>query len=1011
MSEDVPVGDAVPRRRTRLPSLLAKAAIGILLAALLLVGAIGLLLDTDLGHRLILDRIAAIAPDNGLRIRVGRIEGSIWGRTELRDVRLYDPEGLFAEAPQIELDWQPLAWLAGRLLIDNVATDLAIVRRLPKLIDDAPGPSLPDYDVHVGRLRIDRLRIDEAVAGRRRFARVAGEMEFRRGRALARLDARMRDGGDRLALLVDAAPGRDQLDLDLRLDGPGDGLFARLLGTREAVKIELGGDGSWRRWAGSARLDVGGRRSGELRLAAETGTYGAAGWLAPARFLSGVPAELAGPRLLVGAEGRLSDGVVEGRASARSAAMRLAVRGGVDLRRNSYRDLRFAAELLRPALGFEGARLTGVLDGRFDGGSFAYRLAAARVRLGAIALEDVTASGAGRLAAGPLALPLHARAGRVAGLGDDIAEILADLSATGTLVLDGDRLSGRGLRLDAARLRGRLGLDADLGSGRVAADATGAVDGYRVAGIGTADLSGALSARSDGGDTSFSGTARALFRRLDSETLRWASRGLPRIETSFATAADGRLRFPELRLDAPSLQLRGSGASLGDGAFSVRLAGRHRHWGPLAARLGGSAARPRIALRLARPAPMLSNVSLDVEPAAGGFAFRADGGSALGPFQGRGSVALRGSQAAIVRVASLSLGGATGAGTLRQGAGGVAGRIDLHGSLSGPVDFTLPGGRQRVEGRLVASDARLGALPLGSGRLEGFVQAGTGEYATGLEGRLRFDGVADRLWAASGLDQVRLSGPLRVDAELSGTAARPQLRGSLRLDRGRLTSAATGTEIEALEADGRFDESRLTLQSVSGRTDGGGTVSGQGWVDTAGRADLRLEARQAFLLARPELQARLTGPVRVQSEGAGGLVSGDLRLVNGAIRIGRSPGGSSGDGPGGGGEWRLALRLSGDRLAIAGRGLDSMWRAALEIRGSVASPQISGEAELVRGRYMLLGQPVELRRGTMLFDGETPPDPRLDILAAGPGPGIRITGRASRPEIGLDNPLAPSQLE
>ncbi|MCA1684107.1 MAG: hypothetical protein LC708_03145, partial [Actinobacteria bacterium] len=469
-------------------------------------------------------------------------------------------------------------------------------------------------------------------------------------------------------------------------------------------------------------------------------------------------------------------------------------------------------------------------------------------------------------------------------------------TATGTLLLDGDRLSGRDLRLAAARLRGRLGLDADLGSGRFAADATAAVDGHRVAGIGTADLSGALSARSDGGGTSVTGTGQAVFRRLDSETLHWASGGLPRIETSFATAADGRLRFPDLRLIAPSLQLRGSGASLGDGAFSVQLAGRHRVWGPLAARLGGSAARPRIALRLARPAPMLSNVSLDIEPAAGGFAFRANGGSALGPFQGRGTVALRGGQAAIVRVASLSLGGATGAGTLRQGAGGVAGRIDLRGALSGPLDFTLTDGRQRVEGRLVASDARLGALPLGSGRLEGFVQAGTGRYGTDLQGRLRFDGAADRLWAASGLDQVRLSGPLRIDAELSGTAARLALRGSLRLDRGRLTSAASGTEIEALEADGRFEGSRLTFQSLSGRTDGGGSISGEGWADAAGRADLRLEVRQALLLARPELQARLTGPIRVQSNGAGGLVSGDLRLVSGAIRIGRSPGGGSGDG-------------------------------------------------------------------------------------------------------------------
>ena len=52
-------------------------------------------LDTGPGHRFIVDRIAAMTPPSGLRIRIGRIEGSIWGRTQLKDVRLYDPDGLF----------------------------------------------------------------------------------------------------------------------------------------------------------------------------------------------------------------------------------------------------------------------------------------------------------------------------------------------------------------------------------------------------------------------------------------------------------------------------------------------------------------------------------------------------------------------------------------------------------------------------------------------------------------------------------------------------------------------------------------------------------------------------------------------------------------------------------------------------------------------------------------------------------------------------------------------------
>src|SRR4051812_46673449 len=87
------------RRRRRWLSRLAKAVVALALG-LALLAAVGLaLLDTAPGHRFLADRIAALAPQSGLRIRIGRIEGSIWGRTALRDVRLYDTRGLFAESP------------------------------------------------------------------------------------------------------------------------------------------------------------------------------------------------------------------------------------------------------------------------------------------------------------------------------------------------------------------------------------------------------------------------------------------------------------------------------------------------------------------------------------------------------------------------------------------------------------------------------------------------------------------------------------------------------------------------------------------------------------------------------------------------------------------------------------------------------------------------------------------------------------------------------------------------
>src|SRR5918993_117301 len=151
-------------------SRLAKFVVTVALGLMLMSAALMAFLDTGPGHRFIVDRIAAMTPASGLRIRIGRIEGSIWGRTQLKDVRLYDPDGLFAESPAIEMDWRPISFLFNRLLIHELESDLVILHRMPDLIEpDEPGPVLPEYDLHVGRLDVRQLRIGAAVTGRERI--------------------------------------------------------------------------------------------------------------------------------------------------------------------------------------------------------------------------------------------------------------------------------------------------------------------------------------------------------------------------------------------------------------------------------------------------------------------------------------------------------------------------------------------------------------------------------------------------------------------------------------------------------------------------------------------------------------------------------------------------------------------------------------------------------------------------------------------------------------------------
>ena len=67
------------------------------------------------------ERIARLEPESGLRIRVGRIEGSLFGAMVVHDLTLSDPQGSFAKVPESELDWRPFSWFTSGLDIRSLA--------------------------------------------------------------------------------------------------------------------------------------------------------------------------------------------------------------------------------------------------------------------------------------------------------------------------------------------------------------------------------------------------------------------------------------------------------------------------------------------------------------------------------------------------------------------------------------------------------------------------------------------------------------------------------------------------------------------------------------------------------------------------------------------------------------------------------------------------------------------------------------------------------------------------
>lgn len=870
-----------PRRRRILRWI---ALAGLLLAALAALGALAI--DSDIGHRFVADRIAKARPSNGLRYSVGRIDGSLFGRATLIDVRVRDPEGLVFQAPRAELDWRPLGWLRNRLDIRSLVVPRATLLKPPRTVSTGrKGPILPGFDIAIGRLRVDRLTIEPAVAGRRRVASLSGSADIRSGRALVTLDARAA-GSDTLTLRLDAEPDRDRFDIEARASGAADGLLAAATGIARPIGLEITGNGRWSRWQGSAIATAGSARVLDLRLTNEGGRYGLGGRIALGSITRGKIQRLTAPAVLVTAQGTLANRRLEGDVSLRSQALVVDAAGGIDLATSAYRRVRIAARLLRPPALFPNMTgrdiaLRATLDGAFATAAFTYELTAPRFAFDTTGFEGTRAVGRGRLSASPVALPVAFTARAVTGVGDVAGGILRNLSVAGTLRITAQAITGDDLILRSDKLNGRIGLFLDLRTGQYEVGLTGGLRRYLIPGIGLVDVDSRLTVvpGAGGRGTRVVGTGTANVVRLDNGFFASLTGGLPRIVTGLERGPDRILYFRGLRLTSPKLTITGNGYRRTDGTFFFEGSGTQSQYGPLTIRIDGRIERPRIDLLLARPnaALGLEQVRARLDPTDTGFAFAAAGGSRLGDFTANGAILLPSGGTARIAVARLDVAGTRASGTLDVVDGGLRGALAVAGGgIDGQVALGIERGLQRVD---IALDAQNAALPQGLRVRRGRVEAAVLLDPAGTS--------VDATVSANGIRRGSLTiGRLAANAKLVDGVG--QVRASIAGNRGRAFAIASQIDVAAdrytIQASGTVDRRplRLTAPAVLVRDGDAWRLQGAA-IDFAGgsaRVSGRFGAEATSLEASLSRMPLTVLDIGYPGLGLGGSASGTLRYAS-----------------------------------------------------------------------------------------------------------------------------------
>lgn len=766
---------------------------GLFLAGLLFMLALGgavVVLDSSLGHRFVVDRIAAIEAASGLRIRIGRIDGSLFGTMSLHEVVLSDPDGRFMVVPEASLKWRPLAWFGlepRAVLFKGLDIRWLILKRgtllrAPHLRPGNPDePILPDFDIRIGKLAAENLTIDRGVMGERRRIDFAAQTDIRRGRALVSLGGRL-GGRDRLRLRLDSEPDRNRFALDLIYNAPKEGLLAALTGVKRDIAARAGGKGTFQEWHGWSAATDDGRKLAAFELENRAGRYTLAGQVFPGDLLGAAARRASGEKVSIVANGTAGGGMLRGKVFAGGAALRATAAGGLDLAGNRAEAIKVRAVLTRPdqllagtGTELQGAQLDATVDGRFTALAIIHDLRVARLRSGPVLAEGLRTAGTAYWDGKRLRLPLALTAQRLKTGQAMVDPRLPGARLAGDLVLAGTKLTSDRLDLTLKGASARLALDGDLARSRFALSGPVTARGIALPDLGLADGEARIQLTVGGGQSwALTADGAGRMSRIDNATLANLTGGNVRVRAALTAGGSQSLVVKRADLSSAKLSFALQGEAHQGGEVTLSGSGRHIDYGPFSFDAALTEDGPNATLVLANPLPAasLKDVRLALSPQGEGFRIEAKGDSRLGPFSGLLMLTAPKDGPAHLGIEHFNVYQTEITGSVTLAREGATGSLALAGGgVKGTVDFAPDGAGQALKAAITAHGARFGGdNPIAVGNAEitadGRIEGGD----TTIQASLKAEGIsAGKLFIGRlAADAAIVNGSGSVTASLAG---------------------------------------------------------------------------------------------------------------------------------------------------------------------------------------------------------------------------------------------------
>ncbi|MEX0316585.1 MAG: translocation/assembly module TamB domain-containing protein [Ruegeria sp.] len=351
-----------------------------------------------------------------------------------------------------------------------------------------------------------------------------------------------------------------------------------------------------------------------------------------------------------------------------------------------------------------------------------------------------------------------------------------------------------------------------------------------------------------------------------------------------------------------------------------------------------------------------------------------------------------------------------------------------------PGTITATGNAKRNDGIWTIDTSARGPAEIDT-TVGGTFDEGTGEADVTAKGTINL-GVANKY-----ISPNKIGGTARFDLALRGTPGLDAVSGTITTSGTAMAIPGAGQTIEGIGGTVTLANSRATIALNGGLRAGGGfTVAGPVDLTPPFNGQITTTLNELILTDQILYETSLNGQIVMSGPLAGNsTLAGQIRFGETNINLAAATGAVGAapippirhvgeprpvyvtreraklvdTGNGKGKQSRIALDISllaPQQVFVRGRGLNAELGGNIRIRGTTAAVVPSGQIELIRGVFNILGRRLDLTRGTVTLQGDLTPyvdfastnstsEGTATISIEGPldGPEVKVTSDPERP--------------